>query len=347
MSAERVLDIRTSPHIAVGRSVDAIMWSVVLALAPTLAWSIYAFGLSAALVVGVAVASCVVTEHLGSLRASHGTTVGDGSVVVTGLLLGLSLPPALPLWMVAVAGVAGVAIGKLLFGGLGGNPFNPALVGRAFVQAAFPVALTTWTAPLATDRFSALPSSTLTLPFAKPVYDAMSGATPLSAWKFGGDVAATRDLALGLTSGSTGETCALFILLGGLFLVARGIMSWRIPAAVLLTVALLTLALDLAGVPGVPPPDFMIFSGGLMLGATFMATDLVASPMTHAGLWLYGALIGALVVAIRMWGGMPEGVMYAILIGNAVSPHIDRAIRPRVYGTARLRRAEPPGEAHP
>jgi electron transport complex protein RnfD len=348
VTREHILEIRTSPHIASGHSVEKIMRNVVFALLPVAAFSVALFGLPAALVLLVAVASCVLTEHLLSRASSktpdRASTVGDWSVVVTGVLYGLTLPPTLPLWMVAAGGVFGVGVGKALFGGLGFNPFNPALVGRAFAQAAFPVAMTTWSAPLLEGRFAALPSSTLALPFLQPNYDAISGATPLSAWKFEQQVAAPRDLVLGLTSGSLGETGALLILLGGLYLIARGMMSWRIPASILTTVFVLSALLHGLDVAGAPSPLFMLFSGGLMLGALFMATDMVASPMTHTGLWLYGALIGALVVVIRIWGGMPEGVMYAILLANAVSPHIDRAIQPRVYGTKTrrpLREAKP------
>ena len=333
------LDIATSPHIASGSSVDVIMRNVILALLPTVAFGVLAFGLPAALVLVTAVGSCVLTEHLACLLAGRPSTLGDASVTITGLLYGLTLPPSLPLWMVAVGGVFGVSVAKVLFGGLGGNAFNPALVGRAFVQAAFPPAMTSWTPAFLGDRFSRLPPSTLAFPFSSPPaadgVDAFSGATPLSAWKFEQQSTETAELALGLVGGSTGETCAVLILLGGLYLVVRRMMSWRTPVAVLTTVALLSGLLWLADPSVYPSPSFMLLSGGLMLGAVFMATDMVASPMTPLGLWLYGALIGVLVVVIRVWGGMPEGVMYAILFGNAVTPLIDRVIRPRVYGGRR------------
>jgi electron transport complex protein RnfD len=173
----------------------------------------------------------------------------------------------------------------------------------------------------------------LTWPLAEPAYDAVSGATPLASWKFDQTLTNTSDLLLGSISGSTGETCALLIFVGGVYLVARRMMSWRIPVAILATVALLSAILNFIDPARFAGPLFMLFSGGLMLGAVFMATDMVASPMTHRGCILYGVLIGALVVVIRVWGGLPEGVMYAILLGNAVSPHIDNWIQPRVYGT--------------
>ncbi len=332
----KTLEIRSSPHIAGGKSVNAIMFNVVLALLPVTAFAVYAFGLAALITLGTAVTSCLVTEHLLCRLTGRNSSVGDWSVVVTGLLYGLTLPPGLAVWMVAVGGVMAVGLGKFLFGGLGYNPFNPALVGRALLQAAFPVAMTTWpTMPV--DRFTQLPSSTLAWPFTKPVYDSISGATPLAGWKFDRVMTEPTDLLLGYVSGSTGETCALLILLGGVYLVMRKIMSWRIPVTIFLTVALCSGLLQLIDPAKYAGPLFMLFSGGLMLGAVFMATDMVASPMTHLGCELYGVLIGLLVVVIRVWGGMPEGVMYAILLGNAVSPHIDNWIQPRVYGTKKRR----------
>ncbi len=329
------LEIHTSPHIRSGAGVDVIMRNVVFALLPVAAFAIYLFGLAAALTLAVAVLSCVGTEHLLCRLAGAPSTVRDWSVTITGLLYGLTLPPALPLWMVACGGIIGVALAKFLFGGLGYNAFNPALVGRAFLQAAFPVAMTSWTPALGAGRFTELPASTLTMPFAAPVYDGFSGATPLSLFKFEQQLTPTGDLLLGLTSGSAGETCAALILAGGLYLAARRMLNWRIPAAILASVALLGGVLHTISPADYPPPGFMLFSGGLMLGAVFMATDMVASPITHLGCVVYGALIGVLVVVIRLWGGMPEGVMYAILLANAVSPHIDALVQPRVFGTGR------------
>jgi electron transport complex protein RnfD len=329
--AAKTLTIRSSPHIGAASSVDTIMFNVVLALLPVCGYAVYAFGMAALLVLLTAVISCVLTEHLLCILSGRSTTIGDWSVVITGLLYGLVLPPSLPLWMVAAGGIIAVGVGKFLFGGLGYNPFNPALVGRAILQAAFPAAMTQW--PAAGDRFGSLPPSTLALPLIKPEYDGISAATPLADWKFHHATTATGDLLMGFTAGSTGETCALLILLGGIYLIARRMMSWRIPLAILLTVALCSGVLHLIDPSRYADPVFMLLSGGLMLGAVFMATDMVASPMTHLGCVLYGILIGLLVVMIRVWGGMPEGVMYAILLGNAVSPHIDRWIQPRVYGS--------------
>jgi len=329
----KTLEIDTSPHIASGRSVEAIMRNVVFALVPVCVFSVYVFGLTAFVTLLAATVSCLLTEHLLCRWRGEPSTLGDWSVAITGILYGLTLPPGLPVWMVVLGGIVGVGVGKFLFGGLGYNAFNPALVGRAFLAAAFPVAMTTWYPPLGAERFSELPSSALAWPFASPVYDSITGATPLAAMKFDGDIAATADLVMGVTSGSTGETGGLLILAGGIYLVARRMMNWRIPIAIFATVFALSGGMHLIDPVVYPSPVFMLFAGGLMLGAVFMATDMVASPMTGLGCAIYGALIGTLVVVIRLWGGMPEGVMYAILLANAVSPHIDNVIRPRVYGT--------------
>ena len=329
----KTLEIRTSPHILSGYSVDTIMFNVVLALLPITAFAVFAFGLAGLLTLSMALASCVLTEHLICRASGKPSTVGDWSVTITGLLYGLTLPPSLPLWMVAVGGVICVAMGKAMFGGLGFNTFNPALVGRAVLQAAFPVALTTWTPSFGAGRFSSLPSSTLTLPFTEPTVDAITSATPLALWKFSQEATAPVDLVLGFTSGSVGETSGVLILLGGIYLIARNMMNWRIPVAIFAAVAVLSGALHLVDPARYASPVLMLFSGGLMLGAMFMATDMVGSPMTSRGCYLYGALIGVVTVVIRTWGGLPEGVMYAILLGNAVTPHLDRWTRPTVFGT--------------
>ncbi len=339
-SLARTLEIRTSPHILSGYAVDAIMFNVVLALLPVTAFAVWAFGLTALLTLATAMASCLLTEQLACRVAGRASTLDDWSVAITGLLYGLTLPPGLPLWMVAAGGAIGVGLGKSLFGGLGCNPFNPALVGRAFLQAAFPVAMTSWVPAFAAERFRTLPASSLAAPFSQPSYDGVTTATPLALWKFDGQLTEVGDMALGFIGGSTGETSGLLILLGGIYLVARNMMSWRIPAAILGVVAGASGILHGLDPAGYAPPGFMLFSGGLMLGAVFMATDMVGSPMTSAGCVVYGALIGLLVVVIRVWGGMPEGVMYAILFGNATTPLIDRWIRPRTYGTS-VRRASP------
>lgn len=329
----KTLRISSSPHINKGVGVDVIMRNVIYALLPVTVFAIYAFGLNALLVIATALIVCVLTEHLLCRLSNRPSTIADGSAVITGLLLGLTLPPIFPLWMTFIGGVLAIALGKFVFGGLGYNAFNPALIGRAILQAAFPVAITTWHPVFLEDRFTRVSESVLTFPFAKPIVDGVSGATPLSAFKFDQVTTESPDLALGLVSGSIGETSSVLIALGGLYLIARKMMNWRIPVAILGSVYVLSGILYWINPEIYPSPEFMLFSGGLMLGAVFMATDMVGSPITPMGVVIYGVFIGLLVVVIRIWGDLPEGVMYAILLGNALSPHIDRLIRPRVYGT--------------
>lgn len=332
----RTLDISTSPHIRQGTSTDSIMQNVVWALMPVAIFAVFSFGLSAFFVIATTTIACVLTEHVLCRMANKESTISDWSAVITGLLLGLTLPPNFPLWMAFCGGIIAIGLGKYTFGGLGYNVFNPALVGRAVLQAAFPVAITTWYPAFLTDRFATVAASTFTFPFMEPpVLDAMAGATPLAAFKFDHITTNTSDLALGIISGSTGETCAALIILGGIYLIARKMMNWRIPVSILATVFAISGILYLIDNQTFPSPVFMLFSGGLMLGAVFMATDMVASPITPVGVFIYGAIIGLLVVVIRIWGGLPEGVMYAILLANAISPHIDNMIRPRVYGTSK------------
>lgn len=333
----KTLHISSSPHISKGLSTDVIMQNVVWALLPVAAFAVYAFGLDALLVLTTTTLACVITEHLLCKWSGKDSTISDWSAVITGLLLGLTLPPAFPLWMAFIGGVIAIALGKYIFGGLGYNVFNPALVGRAVLQAAFPVAITSWSGAFSPDRFSSLSASLPTLPFMEPTFEPMTGATPLSAFKFEQVVAPTSDLAMGLISGSTGETSALIILLGGVYLAARKMMNWRIPVSILGTVFVLSGLFYLIDPGTYPTPTFMLFSGGLMLGAVYMATDMVASPLTNRGVIVYGALIGLVTYVIRIWGGLPEGVMYAILLANAVSPHIDDALQLRVYGTTKTK----------
>ena len=333
---KQILKLSSSPHISSGYSVDIIMRNVVYALLPVAVFSIYCYGLVALAVLLTAVLSCLATEYFLN-RTIHSTiTLSDWSAVITGLIYGLTLPPNLPLWMVCVGGAIGVGLGKFLFGGLGNNLFNPALVGRLFLQSAFPVSMTTWWPAFLAHRFTSLPASSLTLPFLAPVYDTQTGATPLAQIKFNGIPTDVFDLFVGFTHGSLGESSALLILFGGGYLVIRNMMNWRIPLGIFLAVIIASEVFNLMGSQLYGQPLLMLFSGGLMLGAVFMATDMVASPVTDRGCFVYGLVIGLLVMVMRYWGGMPESVMYAILLGNAVSPLIDRFMQPVPFGVEKL-----------
>ena len=339
------IELRTSPHLKQAVTVEQIMRNVVYALLPVCAFAVYAFGISVLALLMVTTMTCILCESLFCRLSGQPDTVNDWSITITGLLLALTLPPGFPLWMAAVAAVVAVGLGKALFGGLGSNVMNPALVGRAFVQAAFPVAITTWTPAFLEGRFTEFIPSTLTLPFMQPAdisdwlaqsqLDGFTGATPLALQKFEQITTPAIDLLTGLTAGSAGETSAVLILAGGLYLAARRMLDWRIPTGVLLGAALTSLPFWLMDSQLYPSPLFVLLSGGLMLGAVFMASDMVASPVTPLGVWIYSLFIGALTVVIRLFGGLTEGVMYAILLGNALSPLIATISQPRVFGAAR------------
>lgn len=341
------IEIRTSPHIHASPSVAQIMRNVIYALLPLAAFAVYLFGISALALVITVVLSTVLTESLFARLSGRSNTVGDGSAIITGLLLALTLPPGFPLWMGAVAGFVAIALGKALFGGIGFNVFNPALIGRAFVQAAFPVAITTWTPALAANRFVEFIPSSLALPLMRPTnpVDVFSGATPLAAWKYDGISTDTLDLLTGMVTGSAGETSAILIVLCGSYLVLRRMMDWRIPLWVLSGAFITATALYLLDGQRFPDPMFVLLSGGLMLGAVFMASDMVGTPVTPLGVLVYGLLVGFFTVIIRSFGGLPEGVMYAILLGNALTPLIESITQPRVYGEIAHREAKRKGGA--
>ena len=323
------LVISASPHLRTADSTPRIMWTVAASLAPIVVAASWFFGVSALVVVAAAAAGAMVTERVFGKSGS----LWDGSAVITGVLLGLTLPAGMPMWMAALGGAFGIGFGKLVFGGLGQNVFNPALIGRAFLQAAFPVAITTW--PRVGGAWWSLRGDNFALPFAHPrTFDAITAATPLGLLKFEGKGTSITALAFGNTGGSLGETSAVLIVLCGAYLAWRGYLDWRIPVIIFATVAACSIALR-AVLPAAPGALFMFGSGGLALGALYVATDPVTAPVTGVGRWIFGAGIGVLVVVIRVWGGLPEGVMYAILLMNAFTPFINKATQPRVFGTGR------------
>ena len=318
MNAERTFVIGPGPHVHAAESTAQIMWWVNGALAPAALWGVFVFGPPAAMVLVAAIAGALVAEALAQRALGRRTdTVTDGSAFCTGLLLGLTLPPLVPPWMAFVGAAFAIVFGKALFGGLGFNLFNPALVGRAFMLATFPQAMTLGWAP---------PRAALS-----PGLDAATMATPLAALREGGVDAAMRlvggpgsawvGLLLGFRPGSIGEVSVVLIALGALVLLARGILSLTIPLAVFAGL-LLTTAFSGA-------PLLHLLSGGLWLGAFFMATDYVTSPGQRAGQIVFGLVIGSLTGIIRQFGGYPEGICYAILIANTLVPALNQQFRPR------------------
>ncbi len=325
------LIISTAPFARDATTTPRIMFEVLAAALLVLLFSCWHFGIGSLFIVAAATAGAAGTEWLFT-RSQAPSTLGDYSALVTGVLLGLTLPPAMPLWMAFLGGVAGIGLGKLIWGGLGQNLFNPALLGRAFLQAAFPTAITTWSTPAQPGAALALPGSLFALPLMRPDVDAVSAATPLGLAKFEQQITELGPLFFGQTAGSAGETPALLLILCGLWLGARRMFDWRLPISTLLSVAVCSGALYLLSPESYPPPVFMLFSGGLLFGAVFMVTDPVTTPTTPRGAWIFGLGVGFLVVLIRVFGGLPEGVMYAILLMNAATPHINRYTQPRVFG---------------
>ncbi|HQO58648.1 MAG TPA: RnfABCDGE type electron transport complex subunit D [Candidatus Omnitrophota bacterium] len=315
MSANLI--VSNSPHFRKSESVSKIMWSVTLSLIPAGLAGVYIFGISALKVILLGVFSAVATEFLIQVIFKQKITVYDGSAFLTGLLLAYNLPAFVPFWLPIVGAVISIAIGKHVFGGLGQNIFNPALVGRVFLMASWPQYMTTFTKPFS--------------------YDGVTAATPLMKLKEGEALLVLNylDLILGKRGGCIGEVCVVLLILGAIFLLVKKYISWHIPATYIGTTAVLTWCLG---------PDklftgdwvFHVLSGGLILGAFFMATDYVTSPLTAKGQIIFGIGCGLLTVVIRIWGGYPEGVSYAILIMNAATPIIDRYTKSRVYGTVKV-----------
>ncbi len=319
-----------APLLRQGMTTPKAMRDVIYALLPATGAALWFFGLGAVLIIGSCIVGAVLAEVVFAKREARGESLGDATGVLTGLLLGLTLPPGLPMWMAFLGGFVAISLGKVIWGGLGHNLFNPALLGRAFLLATFPIAMTTWMP--AVGGFFEVPASTLALPFMQAQVDGVTSATPLGLMKFEQEVTPLANLVFGRTGGSLGETSGLLLLLGGIYLWLRRDLDWRIPVSILLTVVVFSAVLTLIDGERFPSPLFSLFSGGLMLGAIYMATDPVTSPVTPKGAWIFGIGVGVLVILIRVFGGLPEGVMYAILLMNAATPLIDRYTQPRVFG---------------
>ena len=323
------LIVSLSPHAHGTDTVERNMYGVIVALLPALLVSFYFFGFGSAIVCATSVAACVCFEwaiNKFMLRNEH-TTICDGSAVLTGLLLGFNLPSNLPLWIIIIGALFAIGVGKMTFGGLGNNLFNPALVGRAALLVAFPAQMTTW--PQVGEM---------------GYLDATTGATPLSLMKEAiksgdasvlGQLPSTFDLLIGnhanMGGGALGEICALALILGGCYMLWKKIITWHIPVSIICTVFVFAAICHLIN-PAYADPCSVILSGGLMLGAIFMATDYVTSPMTAKGQIIYGVAIGFLTIVIRNWGAYPEGMSFAILIMNAFTPLINTYVKPNRFG---------------
>jgi len=329
---EPKLLLQSAPMLRQQLTTPAAMKDVWIALLPASCAAIWFFGLSALLILLASIAGAILTEWVFTASEKRRFALSDTSAGLTGLLLGLTLPPGLPLWMAFLGGMVSIGLGKVIWGGLGTNIFNPALLGRAFLLGTFPIAMTTWGAAGGPGDFFQIHSSNLAFPFMQAEVDAMSAATPLGLMKFEQQSTVLWQLFMGNTAGSIGETSSLFLLLGGLYLLLRKSIDWRIPAAIFITAAVFSLIMFLIDGHRYPSPLFTLFAGGLFLGAFFMATDPVTSPLTPKGCWIFGIGIGFLVVLIRLYGGLPEGMLYAVLLMNAATPLIDRYTQPKIFG---------------
>ena len=319
--------ISGSPHVHSTENTQKIMYRVILALVPALLVAIYYFGWYALRLTIVTVAACMLTEWLIQKFLIKGPlTINDGSAAVTGLLLAFNVPANLPIWMAIAGSVVAIGIAKMPYGGLGKNPFNPALVGRVFMLVSFPTAMTTWpqVSPIFEKGFFA---------------DAVTGPTPLGLLKESGATSLDHmqfvDMVLGNRGGAFGEVCAIALLLGAIYLIARKVIDIATPLTILLTVFVFTGICWLINPGSYIAPWYHIVYGGLILGAFFMATDMVTTPMTVKGKIIFGLGVGVITVVIRLWGAYPEGVSFAILIMNAFTPLINKAFKPQVFGVVK------------
>ena len=331
MSNNRLV-VSGSPHVFSKDSVDRRMWGVVLALMPAVAYSVYLFGLGSIVVLLTSVLGCVLTEYLLQRFVMGGKmTITNGSAVITGLLLAMNLPSNLPIWIILIGCLVAIGLGKYAFGGLGQNIFNPAILGRVFLLISFPQQMTSWPLPMV-NRTAYLDATTGATYLGQMKVEAMSnvdtstGASAVNA--VAENVAESLtwvDAFIGNMGGSLGEMSAVALIIGGLYMLLRGIISWHIPVSIIATIMLFAWGVD-------ADPVMSVLSGGVMLGAIFMATDYVTSPMTKKGMIVYGVMIGIITMVIRQWGAYPEGVSFAILIMNGFTPLINKLIRPRRFG---------------
>lgn len=325
----KMFTVAPSPHVFGKESVRGLMLDVVIALTPAFLVSIFYFGVEALVVTAVSVASCLLFEFLiQKFLLKTKPTITDGSALVTGVLLAFNLPSNIPILLIVIGSLVAIGVAKMSFGGLGNNPFNPALVGRVFLLISFPVQMTSWP-----------------LPVAQRTADAITGATPLAfmkeALKSGksvsevfntGHIPSYSDMLMGNMGGSLGEVAALALLLGAAYLLIRKVITWHIPVAVLGSIILFTFLLNVGNPDKYAGPIFHLLTGGVILGAFYMATDYVSSPMSRSGMILFGVGIGVITVLIRVFGAYPEGVSFAILIMNGFVPLINRYMKPKRFG---------------
>lgn len=357
---EQKLYVSSSPHIQDSVSSSRLMWMVCLALMPSTLWSFYLFGLAALSVIVATVLSSAIFEALSQYLMKKDFSIRDGSGILSGLILGLTLPPGLDIWICAVGAFIAMVVAKAFFGGLGQNIFNPAMTGRVFLLIAFPKQLTQWMVPRGVgEELCGLPCTALdaagkVVDMGSDKVDIITAASPLGVLTsdYGADAFTMAygeevftklaefkdlalDLALGTINGSIGETSVVFLTLGGIFLLATRVITWHIPVSCLATIAVFG---GLFGLPemGLEGAAFHLFTGAAVMGAFFIATDYVTSPLYPKGKLIFGAGVGVLTMVIRLWAGYPEGVSFAVLLMNAAVPLIDRYTKPKKFGFNRL-----------
>ena len=323
---DRQFILSSSPHIHGGESIPRIMYSVVVALIPAMLMGVYLFGLQALAIILLSVVAGMATEAGGQRMMGRKVTIADGSAMVTGILLALNLPPTVPWWLVVVGSAIAIVIGKQIYGGLGYNPFNPALVARVILLISFPVQMTNWVKPS---------------PLFSRAIDVVTTATPLGEMKThllvknsleGFTMGELWNPFIGNIGGCIGETSVIALLIGAGFLLYRGYITWHIPVTFVGAVIILSGLFWLIDPDRYMNPLFHLLTGGLMLGAFYMATDMVTSPVTYRGMMVFGMGCGVITIVIRLFGGYPEGVSYSILLMNAATPLIDRYTRPTTFG---------------
>ena len=321
-----LLTISPSPHIHSGDSTQKIMYRVVYAMIPALLWSVFVFGLDALRVTLIAVVAClafefVIQKYLMKIKPM----ITDGSALVTGILLAFNVPANIPWWIIVIGALASIGIGKLSFGGLGSNIFNPALVGRVFLLISFPVQMTSW--PV--NNRSGIDAVTSATPLGI-IKEGISNGTPIS--EISKSLPSTVEMLFGEIGGSIGEISAILLILGGLYMLFTKVITWHMPVSIIVSVGLVAGAFWLVNPEVYINPAYHLFTGGLMLGAIFMATDMVSSPMNPKGQMIYGVGIGLITISIRLFGAYPEGISFAILIMNAFTPLINTYIKPKRFG---------------
>ncbi len=323
----KLLTVSPSPHVHSDDSTRKIMYRVVYALIPALIWSVFVFGLDALRVTAIAIISCLAMEYIvQKYMMKVKPSVYDGSALVTGILLAFNVPASIPWWIIVIGAIAAIGIGKLSFGGLGSNIFNPALVGRVFLLISFPVQMTNWPVTQQTEAVDAVSAAT---PLAL-IKEGITSGTPVS--QLLQDIPSASDMLLGNITGSLGEISALMLILGGLYMLFKKVITWEIPVSILGSVAAIAAVFWLVDPQSYVNPVYHLLTGGLMLGAIYMATDMVSSPMTSKGQLIYGVGIGAITILIRLFGAYPEGISFAILIMNAFTPLINNYVKPKRFG---------------